>query len=179
VAALRDDLDAAKAAVANARSRLAPIVDLELAKNNNRDMGGSPGVNNSTSAMLVMRYNLFRGGNDEAKIRETMERETGAQEALNNARRAIEEEVSRAWASMVAARDALRYYELHVKMTEEVLEAFRSQFDIGKRTMLDLMNSENELFQAKSNLTSGQYSLLLAQHRLLSGIGGLTKILGL
>lgn len=179
LAALRDDLAAAKAAVAGSRSRLSPIVDLELAANKNRDVGGSPGPGDSHTAMLVMRYNLFRGGADEAKIRETGERETGALEALNNARRAVEEEVARAWAAMVAARDALQYYELHVKMTQDVLEAYRSQFDIGKRTMLDLMNSENELFQARSNLTAGQFNLLLAQHRLMAAMGGLTRTLGL
>lgn len=179
LAALRDEVAAAKAAVSAARSRHSPIVDLELAANKNRDMGGSPGPSDSNTAMLVMRYNLFRGGADDAKIRETSERETGAIEALNNAQRTVEEEIARAWASMTAARDALQYYEIHVKMTEDVLEAYRSQFDIGKRTMLDLMNSETELFQAKSNLTSGRFNLLLAQHRLVTGMGGLTRSLGL
>lgn len=179
VAALREELAAAKAASTNARSRMAPVVDVELAANNNRDIGGVPGPSNSASAMLVMRYNLFRGGGDDARIRQTVERETAATEALNNAKRAIEEEVSKAWHSMTAAKDAQRFYETHVQMTTEVLDSFRSQFDIGKRTMLDLMNSENELFQAKSTRTAGQYNLLLAQHRLLAGMGGLVATLGL
>lgn len=179
VAALREELAAAKAASTNARARMAPVVDVELAANNNRDMGGVPGPSNSASAMLVMRYNLFRGGGDDARIRQTVERETAATEALNNARRAIEEEVSKAWHTMTAAKDAQRFYETHVQMTTEVLDSFRSQFDIGKRTMLDLMNSENELFQAKSTRTAGQYNLLLAQHRLLAGMGGLIATLGL
>lgn len=179
VAALREELAAAKAASTNARARMAPVVDVELAANNNRDIGGVPGPSNSASAMLVMRYNLFRGGGDDARIRQTVERETAATEALNNAKRAIEEEVSKAWHSMTAAKDAQRFYETHVQMTTEVLDSFRSQFDIGKRTMLDLMNSENELFQAKSTRTAGQYNLLLAQHRLLAGMGGLVATLGL
>jgi adhesin transport system outer membrane protein len=79
---------------------------------------------------------------------------------------------------MVAAQDSQRFYQTHVQMTIAVLDSFRAQFDIGKRTMLDLMNSENELFQAKSNLISSQYNLLQAQYRLLAGMGGLLKTLG-
>jgi adhesin transport system outer membrane protein len=178
VAVLRDELAAAKTAVVNARARKSPLVDLELGMNNNRDTGGVPGPSNNVSAMLVMHYNLFRGGADEAKIREAKARETAAAEALSNARRAIEEEVSKAWFSMVAAQDSQRFYQTHVQMTIAVLDSFRAQFDIGKRTMLDLMNSENELFQAKSNLISSQYNLLQAQYRLLAGMGGLLKTLG-
>ena len=56
---------------------------------------------------------------------------------------------------------------------------YQAQFDIGRRTMLDLMNSENELFQARSSLTNGSFAVTQAEYRLLAAMGGLLKILGI
>ncbi len=180
LAVAKADVEAAQAArdVARARGR-APELGVEVAAARNRDLDGNRGANNDVTGMLVLRYNLYRGGADDARIREAAERYSAAMEAQNNTRRTIEEEISRAWVALVAARDSLTNLREHVDRTQEVLKAYRDQFELGKRTMLDLMNSENELFQAKSSLVSGEYAVLQAEYRLVAGMGGLLKTLGL
>jgi adhesin transport system outer membrane protein len=179
VHAARAELQAARAGVRAVRADMLPRFDVELSANRARDIDGIKGPNNDNQAMLVMRYNLFRGGADEARIREAMERETIALETLNNAVQSTEESVSRAWAALVAARNRLAPLEAHARATAQVLEAYRSQFELGRRSLLDLVNAENELFQARSALRNGQAAAHVAEYRLLVAVGGLVNAFGL
>jgi adhesin transport system outer membrane protein len=179
VHAARAELLAARAGVRTVRADLMPRVDVELSANRNRDIDGVKGPNNDTQAMLVMRYNLFRGGADDARIREAMERETVALETLNNAVQSTEESVARTWSALVASRNRLAPLEAHARATAQVLEAYRAQFELGKRSLLDLVNAENELFQARSALRTGQATAQSAEYRVLAAVGSLVKAFGL
>src|SRR4029079_833492 len=90
-----------------------------------------------------------------------------------------EESVARTWAAMQSARDRIAPLEAHARATEQVLQAYRSQFELGRRTLLDLVNAENELFQARSNLQTGRTSAQIAEYRVLAAVGGLVRALGL
>jgi adhesin transport system outer membrane protein len=161
------------------RADLLPRFDVELSASRNRDIDGVKGPNNDNQAMLVMRYNLFRGGADEARIREAMERETIALETLNNAVQSTEESVARTWSALIASRNRLSPLEAHARATAQVLEAYRAQFELGKRSLLDLVNAENELFQARSALRTGQATAQSAEYRVLAAVGALVRALGL
>lgn len=179
VHAARAELGAAQAGVRSVRADLMPRFDVELSASRNRDVDGIKGPNHDNMAMLVMRYNLFRGGADEARIREAMERETVALETYNNALQSTEESVARAWSALRAARDRLAPLEAHANATAQVLLAYRSQFELGRRSLLDLVNAENELFQARSALHTGRAAARVAEYRMLAAVGGLVKSLGL
>jgi outer membrane protein, adhesin transport system len=179
VHAARADLLAARAGVRSVRADLMPRFDVELSASRNRDVDGVKGPNHDNQAMLVMRYNLFRGGADDARIREAMERETVALETLNNAVQSTEESVARTWAALAASRNRLSPLEAHARATAQVLEAYRAQFELGKRSLLDLVNAENELFQARSALRTGQATAQAAEYRVLAAVGALVRSLGL
>jgi adhesin transport system outer membrane protein len=173
VKAAAADMDAATAAIEVARAAYMPRVDLELTGVNRNNADGLMGSSSEASALVVLRYNAFRGGADQAVVRESSERRETAREALENARRATGEAAVRAFVALESARSALPYLTQHVSSTAEVLQAYRAQFELGRRTLLDLLNAENELFQARSNLANGDYTILLAEYRLLQVMGGL------
>lgn len=179
IKAAQGDLNAARATVRAVRADLAPRLDAELSVNRNRDLSGVPGPSNDTAAMLVMRYNLFRGGADYARVREAAERETVALETLKNAQQSTDEEVARAWYAMVAGSDRLAYLEGHARATAQVLSAYQSQFELGRRTLLDVLNAANELYQARSAQVSGIEAFQLSQYRLLAAMDMLIGALGL
>lgn len=179
VKAARSELSAAKVSVRSVQADLLPRVDLELSASRNRDLDGIIGPNNDNQAMLVMRYNLFRGGADQSRIREALERETAALEAVNNAQQTVEESVARAWAALATARDRISPLEAHVHAGARVLQAYRDQFELGRRTLLDLVNAENELYQARSSLLSGRMAERASEYRLLNAMGILVRALGL
>src|SRR5688500_3490785 len=142
------DLAAARAAAEGARAPFYPKVELEIAANRGRDVDGVRGFTSESTALLVVRQNLFRGGGDLARKRELAERQLAAEEALANVRRAVQEDAARAWIALNASLDVLRFLERHVEASAAALKAYRSQFELGRRTLLDLLNADNELFQA-------------------------------
>ena len=175
----RADLSAAQANVRAVRADLLPRVDLELSNNRNRNIDGISGPQYDNQVMLMLRHNLFRGGADQARVREAMERETIALETVNSALQSTEESVARAWAAMITARGRIPSLESHARASEQVRQAYREQFELGRRTLLDLVNSENELFQARSALLSGRTALRVAEYRLLTSVGAIVRSLGL
>lgn len=177
--AAQAEVGTAQATIRAVRADLLPRLDVELAANRNRDLDGVPGASNDLSAMLVMRYNLFRGGADQSRVREARERETAAAASASNITEFTDESVARSWAARAAARNRLDPLENHVRASERVLDAYRAQFELGRRSVLDLVNAENELFQSRAALSSGRIAVRSSEFRLLAAMAMLVRSLGL
>lgn len=175
--AARADVVAAREAESASRAHFGPVFSLDAGMTRNKNVDGIAGNNYDKTVMLVMNYNLFKGGYDRARTAELGARLTSAMESENNLHRTIEEEAGRAWVALNAAKSSLEYLKEHANRTAEVKESYQSQFDVGKRTMLDLMNAENELFLAKSSLVGGRYSVAQSEYRVLAVMGGILKVI--
>lgn len=173
------DIAAAQAALDGARGRYLPQLDVVLDASRTDNVNGTKGTNNNRSAMLQLNYNLFRGGGDEARVRELVDQLNIAAEIRHKTRVAITEAVSHAWIEIGAAQSRLELLEAHYKSTEKVLDAYRAQYEVERRTLLDTLNAESEMYQAKTDLVNGRYDLLAAQYRLLGEMGALVKSFGL
>ncbi|MDP1658026.1 MAG: OmpA family protein, partial [Methylotenera sp.] len=71
-----------------------------------------------------------------------------------------------------------KYRTNHKNSIENAREAYRKQFDIGQRTLLDLLDTENEYFQAKRSLTNTQFDIQTAYARTYAGQGELLNKIG-
>jgi outer membrane protein, adhesin transport system len=67
----------------------------------------------------------------------------------------------------------IEYLDAHVASTEEVLAVYREQLALGKRTLLDLLDVQNELLRAQIAKVSGEYIEQLARYRVLATVGQL------
>ena len=75
--------------------------------------------------------------------------------------------------------EQLNYLDQHQTSIEKARDAYRKQFDIGQRTLLDLLDTENELFQAKRAYVNAEHDLGIAYVRTKAGVGELLASLGL
>ncbi len=173
------ELSAAESLHQQTVANFVPHFHLELSATDNKNLDGIQGTNDDLSAMLKMRYNLYRGGADQARREEIAERVSAAKEVIRRTRRTLEEEVSLAWNSLVTIRERLTYLQGHVEATQQVVVSYSEQFKLGQRSLLDVLDSENELFNARSALISGQYTELLSMFRLLSSMGLMLNKLGI
>jgi adhesin transport system outer membrane protein len=146
-------------------------VDLELAKSHANDI--VRGSTNDLSIMLRLRYNFSRGGADLARISETGFQIQEANEVLNRTRRQIQEDVAQAYNANVTARERLGLLRQYVDASAATRESYAKQFSIGQRTLLDLLNAENEYFNARLAYTTGQYAQLASAFRIFAGMGQL------
>ena len=61
----------------------------------------------------------------------------------------------------------------HVESSNQTVKAYKQQFTLGQRTLLDVLNTENELFEARKNYIGAEYDELQAQYRVLNATGKL------
>ena len=179
VKAAQFDLEASQSARKQLLGEYHPRVDLALGATRNDDMDGSPGANDDETAVIKMSYNLYRGGADRAKMKEAIARINGAEQALIALRRSITQDVSILWNDLEDLSIRIEYLQLHVTSTEEVLAVYLEQLAIGKRTLLDVLDIQNELFRARSGLVSAEFQLRLAEYRLLATGGQFLGSMGL
>ena len=147
--AAESELEAAVAAHKQAKAVFQPRFDLELGATRNEDTDGSPGANDDETAVIRMTYNLYRGGADRARLSETQSREFAARESVRSIKLGVEEDVTLIWNELDDILIRLEYLEAHVISTEEVLKVYNEQLSLGKRTLLDLLDVQNELLRAK------------------------------
>ena len=161
IAAAEAEVAAAEAARKGANAALMPRLNLELGANRNKNISGISGDFNNETAMVVMRWNLFRGGSDQAQERAFAERHVAARDTAIDARRQIQERVAVALQAKAASEERLAFLEQHVKSSTEALGSYQAQLDLGRRSLLDVLNADNELFTARSNMVAGKFEDIL------------------
>jgi outer membrane protein, adhesin transport system len=171
------DIDVAKAELRGSRAGNYPRFDLEVGAAANRNVDGVEGGGVEAQALLVVRYNLFRGGADIAREREAFARLDEARQALRQAQRDAEEEARVAYNALTTAQARVESLRAAVEAQRATRDVYAQQFDLGQRSLLDLLDAENELFVARSNLTTAQYTEIFGVYRVLAVIGDLLMTL--
>lgn len=177
IKAVEAELEAAIAARRQAKGVFYPRFDLEIGATRNDDTDGSVGANDDESAVIRMSYNIYRGGADRARLNEAEAREFALRESVRSSQRAVEEDVTLIWNELQDILMRLEYLDAYVKSTEEVLSVYIEQLTLGKRTLLDLLDVQNELLRAQISKVSGEYIALLARYRVLASTGRLLETL--
>lgn len=171
-------LDEAKALITVAKAGNYPNVFFELGGTYNDNIDGTRGIDQDFSAMLRMKWNLYRGGADMSKEKAAAARYSESMSRLAQAKRDIEQEVRRAWGSVERKDEEAKVRAAQVKANKEVTETYREAFSVGQRDLLDVLDSENELFSAKTKYITAQNSALYARFLLTATTGKLRELLG-
>lgn len=173
------DIKQAKAQYQVARAAYYPKVDLVLSASKNRNLSGLIGPNNSDLAAIRMNYNAFRGGADEAYIRQTAYQVQEAYEVKNRSLLQLKEAIRLSWNVYTTAALRLKPLQKHVDASRRTRTAYQDEFKVGKRTLLDLLDSQNEYYQSEIELARGKNDEMLSRFRLLNGMGNLLYYLKL
>jgi len=173
IASALADIKAANAELAEAKSVFCPRIEFEGGASRNKNLDGIEGPNDDITAMIMLRQNLYNGGYDVAQRQERIERVKQAQDMLESERRQVETAVIQAYTRLDAARSRLAPLNTHVEAAQASRDAYLAQFDLGQRTLLDLLDSEVELTNAQSALIDGKYELDAAAYAVLAHMGDL------
>ena len=171
------DIDVAYAEYQGTGSTLYPQLDLQLNGRQGGDLGGVEGRDRSASALLVANWNLYRGGGDVARVREFTHRHQVAKERRADTARAVEDDVRQTWARMVSAGERAREFSSQAAANAEVVRAYKDQFSLDRRTLLDVLDSQNELFVSRSNTINSEFLEMFSIFRLLAVKGQLLPTL--
>ncbi|MGQ0527959.1 MAG: TolC family outer membrane protein [Alphaproteobacteria bacterium] len=173
------DIEVAYAEAQQTKSTFYPQVDLQLSATEGRDVNNEQGRDRGASALVVMNWNLYRGGGDTARAREFVHRHQQSKESRTEAARSLESDVRSTWASMIASGERAKQFAAQADANTEVVKAYKDQFDLDRRTLLDVLDSQNELFVSRSATIDAEYLEMFAVYRLLALKGALLPVLGL
>ena len=167
-----------KQAVATKQAAFMPRIDFRAYQNRDKNLAGVAGNTEVDGMKLVLNDNLYRGGADSARKRQAQDQQAQARELQEKACRDVRQSLTIAYSDMRRLSEQQRYMDLHRLATEKSLQAYRQQFDIGQRTLLDVLDSQSEYFEATRSYINARYNQAAAQARTLAGMGQLVKALG-
>ena len=138
-------------------------------------LGGNPGPTSAsgtqTSAGLNARIPLFQGGLPAARIRSAQALEGQLMEQAIATERAVVSTTRSNFASYQAAQNAISSNEVAVKANELALEGARAERSVGTRTVLDVLNAEQELLNSQVALVTARRDAYVAGFQLLNAMG--------
>ncbi|HAJ89426.1 MAG TPA: type I secretion protein TolC [Rhodospirillaceae bacterium] len=172
------DVNVADAERQATKSTFYPKVDFQAGATAGDNLDGVEGRTKSASALVIANWNLYRGGGDEARSREFVYRLAQAKDERNESARALEQDVRRTWASMISSGERATAFRKQADANGTVVEAYKDQFNLDRRTLLDVLDSQNEWFVSRSNAINNGYLEMFAVYRLLALRGDLLPALG-
>jgi adhesin transport system outer membrane protein len=174
-----ENTEAAQYDIAVRRAAYSPTVDLRASTDNTRHYLGADGRREYNVAEVVLTWNLFNGGSDRARERQYAERRNLALDLREKACRDTRQTLLIAYNDVHRLRQQKAYLANQVSLLERTLAAYRDQFNIGQRTLLDLLDTENELLSARRNAVNAEADFSLGVLRTYAGMGNLLQVLGL
>ncbi len=165
------NIKGAEALYRESRSAFYPQVDLEVSQNYNDNYNDFTGEDDRFQAMVVVSYNLFNGGADEAARKHKLSKLSQEVSVLNDLRRQVIEGVDLSWSSYVLAQEQIPFLEEYKQQSTETLDFYAKEYKLGERSMLDLISAENDLKRANDELIGAKYNLLLSKYRILDAMG--------
>ena len=165
--ASRDDVDLIS-------GELLPTVSLQgtLARQHETQTDGFE--RDVAEANIVLSVPLYQAGQVDARIREAkqinMQRRIAVQDTVNRAR----EDATRTWEALTTARARIQAFQAQIRADEIALEGVEQEARVGSRTVLDVLDAEQELLDAKVNLVTAQHDEILAAYQLAASLGRLT-----
>ena len=175
VRAARFDEEQARFDIATAQGALLPTVTLSGSVSYSEDQSAtlSNGIT-SGQVQLQARIPLYQGGAAYAGVRRTQAVRSQRMSQIHETTRAVQEAVENAWTDLETARITTRAGREQVAAAQLAFEGVTEEAKLGSRTTLDVLDAEQELLNARSNVVSSERDEYVAAYALLSAIGRLS-----
>ena len=163
-------------AVKEAKGQLLPSLTLNASYSRAAQPFGEPTVTNfeDTRVFGQLTVPLYEAGSVSAQIRQAIETLSQRRQQVDEQREAARQNVSSQWGLIVAAKGNVAAGKSAVEATKIALEGVREEERVGQRTILDVLNSEQQFLAANVNLVSFQHDLVVASYGVLAYEGRLT-----
>lgn len=116
----------------------------------------------SSSIGVTLNVPIYSGGATSSAVRQAQSSYVAASQDLNSAYRQVVRNTRNAYNTVVAGVSAIKALEQSVISAESALKATEAGFEVGTRTIVDVLNSTRNLYNAKRNLSSTRYGYIQA-----------------
>lgn len=155
-----------------------PRLDFRMRNESTENYQGTLGTRRNNVAEFILSFNIFNGGADMARRQVYAERKNLALDLRDKSCRDMRQTLSIAYNDVERLKAQLSNLDLQVGSIEKTRDAYKAQFNIGQRSLLDLLDTENELLNARRTAVNSDMDLGVAYLRTQAGIGRLMEFLG-
>jgi adhesin transport system outer membrane protein len=161
------------------RSSYQPRVEAKLRGGGGHNFDGVQDQKQDVTGQIVLTWNIFNGGADDARQRQQAHLLSQAADLRDKACRDTRQTAAIAYNDVRKLEEQMGYLDRNVLAIEKARNAYRQQFDIGQRSLLDLLNAENELYTARRSYALAVADRDVAVVRTHAAMGTLVAALGL
>src|SRR6266481_4724825 len=129
------------------------------------------------SGRVVMSWDIFRGGQDVWKRSEAAERSVQATMAHARLQRDALESIDKAWGARTITRTRIADLVRQLEAGRKTIAAYNKEYELGQRSLIDLLNAQNQYFNTSVSLTSARGVVVFADYQLLAAMGTLLEYL--
>jgi adhesin transport system outer membrane protein len=172
------DLATTREEIRAAKAGLGPTFHIEGRARAGHDIDGFEGKTTDLQARGVIRWLLYNGGTKEANVREQQERSNETHARLFQRTREAEEDVRTAWSRLQNQTALASELEAQGRISDDLLLSYREQFNIGRRSLLDVLDAQNSRYNVQQQAETARLAKLYAQYRVLAAENKLIQCLG-
>lgn len=129
----------------------------------------------STVIGLTLNIPLYLGGGTQSRVRQSISNRDRAAQDLENSRRTVAQTVRQNYLGVTNGILQVKALEAALVSNKSSLDATVLGKDVGVRTNVDVLNAQQQLFQAQRDLQQARYNTILSQLRLKSASGRLRE----
>jgi len=156
-----------------------PKIDLSIEENINSNTYGIETDTDRFRFGIKLSYNLYNGGKDKYEINKLKLENLKNRNQKNNLKREISEGLELSWNSIIELKKQLKELNDYNKYSKETLELYKKEYNLGRKSLLDLLSTQNDFINSKSRIITVNYNILFEKYKILNYMGVLVKtILG-
>ena len=152
-----------------------PKIDAYVRRSWADNISGVDGRDDKSAVGVKISYNLYNGGADEAKIAKSMKQISREQDNKLDVIRKLDEQGRLSWSAKTYIAQQLDYLVKYSKTSAKTLELYQQEYDLGRRTLLDLLVAQNDYVSARTQVIKAQNDLLFSSYRILDAMGTMVQ----
>jgi len=152
-----------------------PKIDAFARKSRAKDVSGLYGEDDRFKFGLTLTYNLYRGGSDEAQIQQNLSKVYQESENKRDTLRKLDEQGGLSWSAKTHLTEQVELLKRYEVTSAKTLELYQKEYDLGRRTLLDLLVAQNDHVSAQQQIVVAENGLLFANYRILDSMGSMVQ----
>ena len=176
------DIKFAESALARSNATYYPQADIAAQAYWNKDLNGlrvNPAEQDGYNVLLILSYNIFNGLADKSYIEANRHRVFKQNSALADNKRYVEAYTKIAWNTFKSTKEQLIHIEKNIQASAETVSDYQEEHDLGRRSIIDLLNIELEYNNAKNRKVAAEYDRLVAYYQILTHTGTMLKTMSI
>jgi len=165
------NIQLAQATEQEKKSPFYPQIDIEISQSMNKNLSAVEGKNDKFRAMAYLSYNIFHGFADSSALQKSKVQIHQEIESKNAIKRKVLESLNLAWTANKKLSEQLVHLVEYKDFSQKTLTLYSKEYNLGRRSLLDLLSTQNDFIKSKAQIVTTKYSLLYAKYRILDAMG--------